>query len=306
MKRAVTLIFALLVTVGVIVPASGSAIPHTSLDPCSDSLVNGRRIGQIDTSQCPPLSAVNPPLPEVLPPPPITGHHKKGASPDPILRRVARQVTHGWSERTGSLDELERLFNAGERLYILCGHVALLGQRILARNGFDSRVVVTVTKDQYNGWDDDHALLEVRKGSRWVVYDLDGNNQPLDKKGRELSVVQLTRAKQIRERPLAHDQSWDVRGLQEAGYPLAIAPYIGRNYESTKGHLAWYKRILGVPIIQVGDQMVYHDDQQRDRIATLGSGSYHYVDQATWAPILREELQKGRMARGSKKTRRSR
>jgi hypothetical protein len=303
MKRTVTVVIAFTAALALIGPSSGGAVPHSNLaQPCGDSQGNGRHVGQIDTSQC--LPNLNPTLPEVLPPPPITGHHPPGASPDPILRQIARQVTHSWSDNQFTIDTLENRLEAGERLYITCAPVSRLAQQVLAHNGYLSRLVATVTKQSFNGFDDDHALLEVREGNRWVVYDLDGNLQPLDRDGRGMSIVQLTRAKQVRPRMLAHDQAWDVRGLQESGWPLSIAPYMGRIF---RNHLAWYRRILGVPIIQDGDEMVFHDERQRARVESVSAG-YHYVDSGRWAPILREELRKGRSVektRASRKGRRS-
>jgi hypothetical protein len=265
MKRAATVVFALSVMIAVIAPASGSAQP-----------------------------------------PEITGDHKKGASPDPLLRRIARQVTHSWSDDKLNTDELDARFQAGQRLYVNCATVSRLAQQVLAHAGYRSRLVATVTKDELNGFDDDHVLLEVFIRGRWVVYDLDGNMQPLDRKGRGMSLVQLVRNKNhVRPRMLAHDQAWDVRGMQEGEGSLAFAPYTDRIFQH---HDAWYKRILGVPIIQARDQMVFHDDQERARVEFVSS-EYHYVDIGFWAPILREELRKGRSVektRASQKGRRSR
>lgn len=171
------------------------------------------------------------------------------SNPEPLLTGLAARVTHGWIDDRMPLAVLEA---RNGRLYVTCGTVSLLGKRLLARHGIESRVVVTLTRRAFNGIDDGHTMLEVREHGRWVLYDLDNNRKAVDRYGRGVSLAQQLRPGR-RWKVIAHDRKLDVRG---------VSPKIAR-YVAGLRLPEWYDRVLGVPLYESHGGYVYFSDHER-------------------------------------------
>lgn len=160
-----------------------------------------------------------------------------------LLSTLAALQTHGWTDADLSYTQLENKLRRGDRIYVACGIVSELGRRLMVRNGYQARLVATVTLQRPFAGDNGHTLLEVRLGGSWRVFDLDLNRQPLDNHGRGMSVEALVRNRHRQYRTLSDDPvvSWnDIPG----GAP--VRRHFQRIWRN--GFERWYDRVLGVPL----------------------------------------------------------
>lgn len=194
---------------------------------------------------------------------------------DRLLTGVAGQVTHGWDQLPAEM--MVARYHNGERLYVACGDVALLGKRILAEAGIHSRRVATLTKQPFNYFDDGHILLEVRIDGRWIVYDLDNNLQPLDQSGNGVRISDFVAMRKRRFRRLtdpATDPQYDLSRSSNPAYTQWVYADLNR----------WYDRVLGVPLIMHQGVYTFGDRQQRSRV--LGYAPAHlFVGKKQWRAI---------------------
>ncbi len=200
---------------------------------------------------------------------------------DQLLERIAADTTQGYIDDDLALPVQEARFKAGERLFISCGNVTLLAQRMLAEQGVDSRLVGTITREKLNGWDDGHTMLEVRIGGRWVLYDLANNRLAVDRADRPVSLIeQLDAGDDRRWRVLAHDRKIDLRGLSKSERRYTTETFIKGGLER------WYDRVLGVPLIEEparSGRSVFHTGApQVKRYTAIHSSVYERVNGATW------------------------
>ena len=211
----------------------------------------------------------------------ISASSSKEASPEPdaLLQRLAAGTTLGWVDDQRPQAELEQRFNDGERLFITCGTISTLAQRMLAAEGVESRLVSTLTRGAFNGKDDGHTMIEVRTGEGWALYDLIDNRMAVDGAGREASFVEQIQAGHDRRwRVLSDDKFIDFRAASPGARRVTIETLIN------KGLRVWYDRVLGTPTIETapgsGDY-VFNDPSQRERVESYSS-AYRWVGQTEW------------------------
>lgn len=207
-----------------------------------------------------------------------------GASPseqramagEKLLRQLASRTTQGWVHDDWSYPKLERRLGSGKRLFITCGTVAVLAQRLLADQGVDSRVVVTMTRRPFNADDNGHTLLEVRTDHDWVLYDLNSNRVAVNDHGRPIDLAeQLAAGDERRWRVLAEDRWLNPRD-----------PRSGERIKGTPERQLdkWHDRVLGVPMVETAPgsgRFVFNETSQRARLEAY-SPFYDWIDDATW------------------------
>ena len=176
---------------------------------------------------------------------------------DRILIDVSAQVTHGDADDTMPLEDQKERYYRGEHLDLLCGHVVLLAQSVLADHGYASRQAAAITRSRFNYRGDGHTMIEVWTGRRWIVYDLSFNRQPRDARGRAINVVQFVKQERAGKshnfRILASDQAFDF---------------------SLK---SMYRRRLGVALLEIGPgEFAFAQRAQRKRLERY-SPSYRWL-----------------------------
>jgi hypothetical protein len=175
-----------------------------------------------------------------------------------------------------SYPRLERRLASGGRLFITCGTVALLAQRLLADQGSASRVVVTMTRRTFNGRDDGHTMLEVDTGHGWILYDLSSNRVAVDGNGRPVGLAEQLAA--------GDGRRWCV--LTKDHWLNPLDPASGKKISSPAERKLdkWFDRVLGVPLIETtpgSGRYVFNEASQRARLEAY-SPFYEWVDDATW------------------------
>jgi hypothetical protein len=195
----------------------------------------------------------------------------KAATPNQILSNLASQQTHSWIDNSLDFDGQYARYKAGHRLNIACGYVSELGRRLLAEQGYVSRVVQVITKEPWNYLSDGHAMLEVWHEGQWTLYDVDANVEAVDASGRGVSLeTQMVAVREGRAywREIANDPLYreDEPNLQFR----ELAAQIFGDPE------AFYRRMMGIsfyPTDAAGTGwygVYYIDSSQTERLRTAG------------------------------------
>jgi hypothetical protein len=198
-----------------------------------------------------------------------------------LLKLIADQTTYGYIDDDLSLPVAEERLDTGERLFVSCGKVSLLAQRMLADRGVESRLAATITRQPFNGIDDGHTMLEVRRAEKWELFDLGNNRVAVDENGEPLSFIEQIRAgKDRRWRVLSGDSGIDLRGLTAADRRYMQKTFIEGGLER------WYDRVLGIPLVEApasSGSFVFHQGRAQIRRYNRTHGSaYEWVDAASW------------------------
>ena len=208
----------------------------------------------------------------VLPTPSVIA----GDDPDPLMKRLSDRTTQGWRDDSLPVPELERRFEQGERLYVTCGTVSRLAQRLLAAEGIESRVVTTLTRQAFNRSDDGHTMIEARTREGWVLFDIGTNRVAVDPSGNRIGFLEQIHAGRDRHwKLLANDRLIDFRGLQ-AEPDLYL-----------RDLRLWYQRVLGTPMIETAPgsgEYAFHDSPQRERVESY-SPSYRWASEPEWSRL---------------------
>ncbi len=202
-----------------------------------------------------------------------------------VVTSVSRNTTQGYLSDDVPIEELDRRYEAGERLFISCGTIVGLARRQLEERGVESRLVATLTRRKFNGLDDGHTLFEVRADDGWVLYDLSTNRVAVGPDGEPLSLVEQLRAgRERRWRELSDDKLIDLRGTGPRFHRYMEEAFVKAGVDS------WHDRVLGVPLIEDppgSGRFVFHDRAQEQRLEAY-SQSYEWVDAAAWARLTGE------------------
>ncbi len=162
-----------------------------------------------------------------------------------ILTNVAAHVSHGFKDYSTPYETDEQIIASGGHVSVLCGQVSLLGIRALNRAGIPARSVGAFAAQRADLMDvpsnivESHAMLEAWTGSRWELYDLDSNVQPVDENGGPVTIQQFADMPARHYRVLATDALYDPTDDQ---YPL-YEQWVFANHE------AWYDRVLDIVAI---------------------------------------------------------
>jgi len=138
-----------------------------------------------------------------------------------VLSGIAWGISHGSTDNAKPLPELATALKT-KKLVLTCGKASLLGQYLLSPLKVESRLVSGLKRAPLNGYDDSHALLEVKMPSGWQLVDLDNNRWFKDPaSGEALSALQVFNrvasgeSVQSLTRPLAMDAAYAPQGFVE-------------------------------------------------------------------------------------------
>lgn len=198
---------------------------------------------------------------------------------DSLMSSISGVVSHGKVDDNKRVNELtEKSLN--EKLSLTCGVLSFWTKALLDKFDIKSRVVVGLTLDKWNDYDNGHTLIEVwrDKYDKWVVYDLDNNAYFYDTiKNIPLSFVQFSDKIKKNEKYqieyISNDTKIDITGSKnEDGFSdLFIQEHKFNNIRD------WYKRVIQVPIIYDHKlkTFVFSNLKEKARIESYSSDLVH-------------------------------
>lgn len=174
-----------------------------------------------------------------------------GKSTYSLMSAVAWIYSHGNSDNAKNFEEItSKALNS--KIFGTCGAVSVWIQVILESQNIKSRIVQTLTLDDWNTYDNGHTMIEVYHNDleKWVLYDLD-NNLYFSKNGIPLSLVEFidsVKNDNYEMNILATDTTLDVSNfLAKNGYEYAF--YAESVYANENTLKTWYKRVIQIPMI---------------------------------------------------------
>jgi len=197
--------------------------------------------------------------------------------PLPILRALSAIQVHGNRDGGKSIDELKELLLNRTSISVTCGIIASLTVAVLTDLGFRARFVTTLILEDWNTYDNGHALCEVfiPEGGKWALVDVDmGFMFMMD--GVYLDAYEFWKCLREGERvefsPLS-EKFVDPFFLGASGFNYFLCmKYLLRDLESKK---AWYKRIFQIVGIKDGDKTVFFGPE--DEIRSYYAGDWFDV-----------------------------
>ncbi len=194
-----------------------------------------------------------------------------------LLSSIAWVVSHGTKDSFRPIDAWEKKAKA-EKLSITCGEIVTLAAKILADFGIQSRLVTTLTLDQWNTYDNGHTLLEVKLDNVWQLYDLDHNAKLTNLNNNPLTILSF--ADHVKDNSykidlIATDSIVDVSGFKsKKGYD-----YVFMSEQVALETSVWYKRMIQVVMVQDSTGIWFFDKENRSRIESYSS-SYRYMEKS--------------------------
>ena len=109
-----------------------------------------------------------------------------------LLNLISLLTVHGNKDSQTTFDEKLKIIKQ-RPLSITCGTNSFFTKELLKSIGVKTRIVSTLTFDEWNGYDNGHTLLEVftKNLNKWVLYDIDGQKVFKQKNGELLSLIEL-------------------------------------------------------------------------------------------------------------------
>lgn len=191
-----------------------------------------------------------------------------------ILGGLSALQVHGYRDMQKPQDELKAMLPTCSFVGITCGTIASLSASILADLGFRTRSVGSMTLDDWNTYDNGHALFEVYcpRAEKWILADVDMGFL-FRQDDTYLDAGQLWQA-------LHQGHSFELIPLANSLVdPFFLSP-TGFNYflrfrwkwQDDVGKLAWYRRILQAVSLSDGTKRIFVGG--RDRILEyVGEGA---------------------------------
>ncbi len=194
--------------------------------------------------------------------------------PHALLSGIAWIVSHGRLDGGKSPQVLAESAKT-RKLFMTCGSVSSWAVSVLRDHGFRARTVSSVTLENWNTYDNGHAMLEMSRkdAGKWVLYDVTANAF-FTREGTPLSLVEFAYAVmaglEYEMVPIAADTTLDVSGFRS---PDGTADYTFHAERLFGDARQWYRRIMEVPMIEG----FHFDEANRERIRGY-SKSYKYID----------------------------
>lgn len=196
---------------------------------------------------------------------------------DALLSGICWIVSHGNRDNGKSFNDL--MCKAMEsKLILICGDVSTIAHSILTNLGIQSRLVIGLTLDKWNNYDNGHTLIEVYKNKKWVVYDLDQNVKFKDA-AKELCLIEWISkipSNNYEIEQLSSDTRISILGFKDKNafdYSL-----LSECLCCEKQLRRWYQRVMMIPIIQKGACFYFTSPKQFQSKIESYSSNYRYVD----------------------------
>jgi hypothetical protein len=110
-----------------------------------------------------------------------------------LLNLISLLTVHGDSDKTLNTFDKKLEMIKKRPLSLTCGPNSYFVKDLIQSIGVKTRIVLTLTFDEWNGYDNGHTLLEVfsKNLNKWVLYDIDGQKVFKQKNGELLSLIEL-------------------------------------------------------------------------------------------------------------------
>jgi hypothetical protein len=156
-----------------------------------------------------------------------------------LLSALSWISAHGDIDNALTQDQLETKALM-YKLIVSCGVISYFANEVLTKNGVRSRVVSTVTLDDWNNYDNGHSMIEVffPDTQAWVLYDLDNGYFFTDANDKPLNLLDFFYAAQtgrFKMIPITNQRAFDIR--------TTIAFFTEEYMGSLKD---WYKHAIQV------------------------------------------------------------
>ena len=205
-----------------------------------------------------------------------------GKNIENLLSAISWIYTHGNSDSGKSFDELNQKAMQS-KIYGLCDTISIWLLDTLREQNISSRLVQTMTLDEWNSYDNGHTMIEIYRDDlrKWVVYDLD-NNAFFTYNGKPLSLVEFVNHVQHNDYKitfLASDAKMDISNFKRINdaYDYAfVAESVMANEDTLRN---WYSRIIQVALIQGEDLEFYFSDSENQLKIENFAPNYHFIEE---------------------------
>ena len=200
-----------------------------------------------------------------------------GKNINSLMSAVAWIYSHGNSDNSKNIEELN--FKAlNSKIFGTCGTISIWIEDLLESNDIKSRVVQTLTLDDWNTYDNGHTMIEVYHVDlqKWILYDLD-NNAYFLKNGIPLSLIEFIDAVKHDNYQiyiLATDTTLDVSNFV-ANNEFEYAFYAESVYANENTLKIWYKRVIQVPMISEDKFSYFTTNNVEERKQMESYASHH-------------------------------
>lgn len=199
---------------------------------------------------------------------------------DVLLSSLAWVVTHGRAD-TDMIEEEITVKALTSKVVLNCSSISNWAKHILDKYGYESRLVVGMTLEEWNYYDNGHTMLEVyrRDLGSWVVYDLDNNLRFLNPNDRSsLSFMEfmqvVSEGNYVIDR-IAYDAGSDVFDSYSFTYERILFDL-----------KTWYAKNFQVPLVYADNyhRYVFHNKEHREQIEAF-TDMFRFVDQEEFLDI---------------------
>jgi len=194
-----------------------------------------------------------------------------------FLSAIAWAISHGNLDEGKAALVLEQQAKT-QKLSLACGNTAILANYLLAKQGYESRMIGGVTLEEWNNFDDGHVLLEVKdKNGQWFLTDLSMNvifrnrqNKPMNawEVFSDFRKENFSGKLQI----IARDAIFDSSGSKLNNYDHI---FLKERVNTQEGLIDWYQRVLQVILVYEKNKWYFFspDSSHIGKIEKLYKGS---------------------------------
>lgn len=180
-------------------------------------------------------------------------------------------MTHGVSDDRATIERKNRKA-LHRKLICSCGYASLWVSSVLKKFNIDSRLVVGLTLDKWNSYDNGHTMLEIRVDNKWIVYDVT-NHVFFKSESHLLNMYELCDI-------VSEHRSYEIIFLTGSPQYDSNAS-LAWLYESTMSNeeclRKWYERVFQVPLIAQGNKFYFYDVMNKNKVESY-SYSYCYME----------------------------
>lgn len=194
-----------------------------------------------------------------------------------LMSAVSWIYSHGNSDNPKNFEEINsKALNS--KIFGTCGTISVWIQEILESQNIKSRIVQTLTLDNWNTYDNGHTMIEVYRTDlkKWVLYDLD-TNAYFSQNEIPLSLVEFVdtvKNNNYEINLLATDTTLDVSNfLTKNNYDYAF--YAESVYANENTQKNWYKRVIQIPMIGINEFSYFTTDSNEERTRMENYASHH-------------------------------
>ncbi len=200
-----------------------------------------------------------------------------GKNIDALMSAVSWIYSHGNSDNGKRFEEINnKALNS--KIFGTCGSISVWIQEILKSHNIKSRIVQTLTLDDWNTYDNGHTMIEVYRSDlkKWVLYDLDANLY-FSQNGIPLSLIEFidaVKSNNYEMHVLASDTTLDVSNfISKNNYDYAF--YTEGVYANENSKKNWYTRVIQIPMIGEDNYSYFTTNNSEDRKLMEDYASHH-------------------------------